>query len=207
MKIRRLALFLTGLALAFAVLPADALAQKSGFFFRGNVGPGYTSLTADDSGDTKVSGASGMVALAFGTFVRSNVAVYGEIFGSSMTGPTVESGGNSLDTGDEVTATMAGLGAGATVYTRSGVYFGGTVGFSTMTLEWDTGAMSYEAESDMGVGLSLLVGKEWRVGNKWGLGVTGHAITGVIPDQTDDTWTAMAFGVDFTFTYVGGGYR
>ena len=197
---------LFSLALALLLMPVDAFAQKSGFFFRGNVGPGYTTISADDAGDTKVSGASGMVALAFGAFVKSNVAIYGEIFGSSITGPTMESGGTTINTNDDVTATVGGLGAGATIYTPSGIYFGGTVGISTMTLEYDTGSASVSADTDAGLGLSVLVGKEWRVGNKWGLGVSGHAMTGRIPDG-DDTWTPMAIGVDFTFTFVGGGYR
>ncbi len=198
------------LATALLLLPGHVFGQKSGFFFRGNVGPGYTSLSADDTGDTKVTGTSGMVSLALGAFVKSNVAVYGEIFGSTISGPTIESGGSSLNTGDDVTATIGGVGAGATIYTPSGIYFGGSVGIATMTLEWDAGSTSYEAESDAGLGLSLLVGKEWRVGNKWGLGVSGQALTGMIPDSGgagDVNWTPMAFGVDFTFTYVAGGYR
>lgn len=197
---------IAGLALAFLLFPASVSAQKSGFLFRGNMGAGYISLSADDVNDTKITGGGGMAALAFGAFVKPNVALYGEFFFSSITGPTLESGGSTIDTTDDLTATVGGLGAGATIYTQSGVYFGGTVGFSTMSMKYDVGSTSFETTTDPGIGLSFLIGKEWAVGDKWALGVSGQAITGVIPDE-DDSWTPMAIGIDFTFTYVAGGYE
>ncbi|MCG6955239.1 MAG: porin family protein [Gemmatimonadetes bacterium] len=197
---------LMGLALALSLLPHTVSAQKSGFFFRGNVGFGYTTLNADDVGDTKIKGGSGMVALDFGTFFKDNVAVYGEIFGSSITGPELESGGVSISTSNDMTATLFGVGVGVTVYSASGVYFGGTVGMARMRLEYSSGSASVSGDSDMGLGLSVLVGKEWQVGNRWGLGVSGHGMTGRIKDSGDN-WTPLAFGVDFTFTFVKGGYR
>ncbi len=197
---------LMGLALSLSLLPHTASAQKSGFFFRGNLGAGYTTLNSSANLDGKIKGGSGMVALDFGSFVKGNVAVYGEIFGSSVAGPDFESGGVIVRTDNDVTATLAGVGAGVTVYSASGVYLGGAVGVASLNLKVGSGSTTVSGNSEPGLGLSFLVGKEWRVANRWGLGVSGHAMTGRIPDHGVD-WTPMAFGVDFTFTFVSGGYR
>ena len=192
--------FLAAVTLALLLLPASVSAQKSGFFFRGNVGPAYSLFSSD--ADLDIKGASGIVSLSFGKFVSRNLVLFGDIFGSSITGPTLESGGVEVDTPDDVTSTLSAIGGGVGYYSDSNIYLGASLGISFINIEWDD--MGLEGRSDAGIGLSLIIGKDWQVGDKWNLGVAGHVIGGAIDDQ-GTTWTPTAFGVDFTFTYASGG--
>ena len=52
-----------------------------------------------------------------------------------------------------------------------------------------------EGRSDAGIGLSLILGKDWQVGDKWNLGVAGHVIGGAI-DDLKQTWSELVGGTN-----------
>jgi len=74
----------------------------------------------------------------------------------------------------------------------------------TPALSWLTGQSGgSSSDSNVGFGLQLALGKEWKVSEKWGLGVVGQLTFAVNDDSTPNppTFTTFAFTVAFSATY------
>ncbi len=179
--------------------------ERSGFWFRGNLGGGSAVFSSDP---LEVSGTSTLIGLSFGRFLSDDLVVFGDLHGAVISGPTLEMGGRTVDTDDDdVTATLTGFGVGAGYYVvPSSVFVGAAVGIQRLTIEQESTNM--EGNTDPGVGASVIVGKDFIISDNWMLGAAGHAMVGTMKDQdSDDTLTARAFGLSFTFSYTGEGWR
>jgi hypothetical protein len=76
------------------------------------------------------------------------------------------------------------------------LYLSGSAGFGS--LEFDG---NISGETDMGLALDLTVGKEWWVGDNWGLGVAGGFGYHSLPEEgLDENWSGTSFVVRFTAT-------
>ena len=191
---------LVGLALTLLLAPASASAQKSGFFFRGSLGPGYSRFHSDVGLD--IQGPSGLLSLSFGKFVSGDLVFFGDIFGSSIRSPTLKVDDVEVDSPGDVTWTLSGIGGGVGIYSDTNIFLGVAAGISFLHRDWPEYGL--QGRTKAGAGLSLLIGKDWQVGDTWNLGVAGHFIGSTIEDG-NITWTPRAFGIDFTFTYASGG--
>jgi hypothetical protein len=203
----------TGLAAALAFLiilaavPTTARAQardhEEGFFLRLSAGGGSASTQVDVPANgfmpattMKFSGTAGDVNIAIGGIVASNLALHGTLFGWSIAQPDLEAGGQSaISSGD---LTLAGFGGGVTYYFMPvNFYLSGSIGAGK--LEFNEGSVS--GRSSAGLMFDATAGKEWWVGDSWGLGVALGLSLHSIPDEgTDDNWSGGSVAIRFTAT-------
>ncbi len=169
-----------------------------GFFLRMTAGGLYASTGADDYelasilGDFDASGWGGDFTLALGGCVSENVALHGSLFSWSISDPDVEI--ENLGEGElDGTVSMSAYGGGITYYMMpANVYLSGNVGLGFFTVDSE----GEDETSDPGFAMDLSIGKEWWVGNSWGLGLAGAFGYHSIEDFSG--WNA---GVRFTATF------
>jgi hypothetical protein len=170
-----------------------------GFYFRTWLGIDYLTLSASDA-DQELSGAGGAAGFAFGGAVAENWILYGEVFDDLASDPELRSGGNT-STADGVTAGVFAFGVGmARYFEPANMYVSVTIARSKIRIELDGGPA---AETDFGLGVSAMAGKEWWVSDNWGIGFAVQAYVGEMKDQgpSPDSWIARALAIAFSATY------
>ena len=135
---------------------------------------------------------AGDFTIALGGCVSENLALHGTLFSWSMSDPDVDFEGTDLGELDG-SLSMSAYGGGVTYFIMpANVYLSGNIGMGFLTLDTDFG----DDTSDPGIALDLSVGKEWWVGNSWGLGLAGafgyHSI---------DDFSGWNAGVRFSATF------
>jgi hypothetical protein len=181
--------------------------KHDGFFLRFLIGPAAVAASANDALDTSASGTGAGFALAMGAAIAPNVIIYGEIFDNISIGPTVESGELEVEKSDDTAFGVVGIGPGIAVYLPHNIYLSSTLAFSRLVVDPDTGADDDEATSDLGLGLTAAVGKEWWVSSNWGLGAALQLYAGGMKDgdaQTEEgddvVWGAAGLMLAFSAT-------
>ena len=188
------------------VLPATVAAGEprthDGFFLRLSLGGGTAKTSVEDAtGEIELDGGAGDVNIAIGGVIAPNLALHGTLWGWSLTDPDasitiagVGSGSGKLD-GD---VTLGAVGGGLTYYVMPvNLYLSGSIGFGSIQLD----SRQVDAETDTGVVVDLTVGKEWWVGNSWGLGVAGGFSYHSVPDgDIDENWSGTSFALRFSAT-------
>ncbi len=171
--------------------------HENGFFLRLSAGGGAASSEIDfPGGEGELSGGAGDINFAIGGIVSPNLALHGTIFGWSIQDPDVTLFGMSGEA--DATVTLSALGGGVTYYVMpANVYLSGSLGFGRLSIDGVGG----EGESDLGAIIDLTVGKEWWVGDKWGLGVAGAVGFHSVPEKgIDENWSGASFAIRFTAT-------
>ena len=177
--------------------------QHDGFFFRAQIGGGYTSLEQSDA-DLTIAGGGAAVNLAFGGAVSDRLIIYGEIFDSTASKPTLTVAGTDIGEADG-DASVVGVGAGVAYYLPSNTYFSGSLLMQQLTLIDADGDQA--GETEFGPGLKLQVGHEWWVSHDWALGLAAQFLAGTMDDTDTDLngdalkWTATGFSLLFSATY------
>ena len=180
-----------------------------GLFLRLAVGGGHAGSKIDvpDTPATPggaaidLSGTAGDVDFALGGMVQPNLAIHGTIFGWSVSDPDADirigaqSGSGTLNG----TATMSAIGPGMTYYFMpANLYLTGSLGVGKFKL---TGTNSVDGESKSGFAMALGMGKEWWVGNEWGLGLAGGLTYHSIADKdVSENWSGTSFTLRFSAT-------
>ncbi|MCA9517927.1 MAG: hypothetical protein KC635_23465 [Myxococcales bacterium] len=204
---RRLALSLT-LVLAAAALASSPTAahadpwEHDGFLFRGTLGLGYEVIAEDNTvlGDLTIGGFGASVSFAFGhSLGRTNLAIHGEIFGNAVFEPAVRADGDKLGNLDDTTLSLGALGVGVTYYFMPiNLYVSATFGVGAANLKVD----GQDNKSDPGFAMHFLVGKEFWVGPRWGLGFMAGFTFCRVPFNDGDTvdpYLGANFGFSATF--------
>jgi hypothetical protein len=176
-----------------------------GFYMRLTAGLGV--LTAKDSlggQDRTISGGGMAMTFAFGGAMTPNLILYGELLMTVAMDPKVDYAETSQSLGYDLN--LFGIGPGVAYYlVPSNVYFSGTLAFSQITeSSGNNGSNSSRSVdvTDMGIGASFMVGKEWWVSQNWGLGAAGYLHLASMKLKNDDSrMTATALGVLFSATY------
>jgi hypothetical protein len=161
--------------------------------------------------DATISGGGMAMTFAFGGAVTPNLVLYGEMVMTVAIDPKSESGETSQNL-TNTNVNLFGIGPGVAYYLEpSNMYFSGTLAFSQVTASDSSSSSSNSNHSvdmtDMGIGASFMVGKEWWVSHDWGLGVAGllHLASmktkEVVSGTTNDRMTATALSVLFSATY------
>jgi hypothetical protein len=203
-------LFATVLALLLtALLPAAAAAggaarTHDGLFLRlsGGAGTANSSIEIEAMGaKIELSGSAVDMNFAIGGMVAPNLAVHGTLWGWSMEEPDLEitiPGYGSESGRVSGTAMMTAIGAGVTYYFMPvNMYASGSVGIGTLEFTEDN-----ESKTDSGPALDLTVGKEWWVGNSWGLGLAGGFSYHSLPEKdVDENWSGTSFALRFSATF------
>ena len=187
---------LLGLLITVPYATAGQPRTHDGLFLRlaGGVSFANTSIT-DDGGDEVSFGDMGAHGnFAIGGKIGNNLILHGTLFGWDLSDADVEI--NDQEFNSNVDVSMGGVGGGLTYYFEpSNIYLSGSLGVGQLSFG-DT-----FNDSDTGLAFDALVGKEWWVGNSWGLGVAGDINFHSFPqDGVDDNWSGVSFGVLFSAT-------
>lgn len=180
-------------------------AHSSGLFIRLTAGLGYLYATESAGGPTySYSGVGGTAGLAIGGVIAPNLILFGEIMGSSVSDARIDYGDGGHDyLGLDVT--LLGFGPGMAYYIQpANVYLSATLAFSKLTFSnYDYYYDGYSAEdTDLGIGGSFMVGKEWWVARHLGMGVAGQLHLASMRDSYNQTrLTATALSVLFSLTF------
>jgi hypothetical protein len=187
--------------------PAPGAETHDGAYVRLQLGGGYTSLSADADGNSlKISGASVGFGLAVGGAIAPDLIIYGTVIDSLASSPTVKVNGVSGTLNND-SAGVVGLGPGIAYYMQpSNVFLAGSLLISRLVVQDSNG--NKVGESDWGVTLEALLGKEWWVSDNLGLGLSGQFLLGRMKDKSALTtggsvpnWQALAFSLLFSATY------
>jgi hypothetical protein len=206
----RFARLLALVAAASLLLPDLAAANEpqehdGGFFLRIAPGLGFSRTKIDDQFDSlEFRGLSGVGDLAIGVGIGENLIVHATLFGWTVVDPTVEINNEEFETQD-VTLTLYAFGGGVTYYlnSESNIYLTGSLGAAQITLEYDDEFGRVSEDTDTGLAFELGVGKEWWVGDRWGLGVSGvvnfHSVPPV--DEATENLSGPSFGARLSLTF------
>jgi len=177
--------------------PVDPTVHRHlGFFFHLDVGGGYFTTSTSQSGvSLSASGAAMLLSLAVGGAVGEDWILAGELWGTAAPSP-----GGSIASG--ATIGLSGVGLNVTHYFMPLNLFLSLTPSATV-VSIDTGNGGTAGRTELGFGAKVALGKEWWVGDHWGLGVALQASFGINKDQgtAPPTWTSFGGGVVFSATY------
>lgn len=180
---------------------AEGEHMHDGFFLRLAPGVGVLSSSEKYAGTKyEYDGTSGLFNFAIGGAVVENFIIHLDLSAASVSDPTVKVNGQNAQSGVNDYGTSV-LGLGLTYYFPSNFYLTGAVGTARTSMK----ANGKTYETDSGVGINLMVGKEWWVSDNWGLGVAGQWLYTKCPDKAPDGSTpdvkTSVLGVLFSATY------
>ncbi len=164
-----------------------------GFALRLDGGFGYTTSSA--GGGSSMDGASGLFGIVLGGAVSENLILGGELWATGVSSPS-SSGTFSAIT----TFAVGGVGVNLTYYVMpANVYLSASPSITTMSV--DLGGT--HINTDAGFGMKLAVGKEWWVGDHWGIGLAGQFLFSANKEKipSPPTWNTVAAGVAFSATF------
>jgi hypothetical protein len=177
--------------------------HQGGLFVRLTAGLGYLYASETAGGASyHYSGLGGTASAAIGGVIAPNLILFGEILGTSAVDAEFTGGGSSGYPGVDVT--LFGFGPGIAYYLEPGnVYLSATLAFSKLSFSnTNYDYYSYAEDTDLGIGGSFMVGKEWWVGRHLGMGVAGMLHLASMRDSYYDTrLTATAFSVLFSLSF------
>jgi hypothetical protein len=181
--------------------PVDPTVHRHlGFFLRLDGGVGYLSSSTSLAGTSaSMSGVAIPFGIAIGGAVAENFIIAGDLWGIAAVSPTYELGGQSASSGDS-SFSLGGIGINLTYYFMPhNIYLSVTP--SLVGLSMSRSGIS--ASSEAGFGAKVGLGKEWWVGDHWGLGIAGQFFFGINDDTGTNppTWTTLGGGVAFSATF------
>lgn len=179
---------------------AEGEHMHDGFFLRLAPGLGVMSSTESLGGNkAEYSGSSGHFNFAIGGAIVENFIIHLDLSSVVISEPTAKVNGQTVTAPNDYATSVLGL--GMTYYLPSNFYLTGAVGTAKTSLK----ANGKTYETDSGVGVNVMVGKEWWVSDNWGLGVAGQWLYTKCPDKAANGTSAdvktSAFGVLFSATY------
>lgn len=185
------------ITLAVLLTSSVAMAQRHGTYFSANIGPGYTMMTSSEA-DASIYGPSVTLDLRVGGVIAPHVVIFGTAFADLIQGPTMESGGSVLQTEQNVSASLSGVGAGIALNLINDFYIAASACLPMMRIAVDDIDV---AESNFGVGGRVVAGKEWKAGPFWTLGASTQLFGGMIPDSNGEQWAAVSASVGFSASW------
>ena len=176
--------------------------HHNGLFMRLAAGIGFARAGQSSSGSELVlSGAGGSASLAFGGIIAPNLALNVDLFGVSAVGPKVELDGVDQGDANNTTMSLAAVGVGVTYYFMPiNLYVAASVGPAVGRLETRISDMVFRDDSDIGLGVNAMVGKEWWVGREWAIGLAGQLVFATLPGDNADI-NVLGGGVLFSATW------
>ncbi|MFH1842878.1 MAG: hypothetical protein ABIF77_06695 [bacterium] len=195
--------FLTELLLT-SLAVAGPNAHDEGFFLRMSAGGGSAGTKLEVGGEfVEFTGTCGDINFAIGGIVSPNLALHGTIYGWVVSDPDLEIRSTELSTAGPTPTnsdlTMGAVGIGMTYwFMPANLYLSTTIGSAGLTLE----AAGLEYNWDRGLALDVTLGKEWWVGDAWGIGVAGGVIYHSLPETgINENWSGTSFAIRFTATH------
>lgn len=173
-----------------------------GFYLRLQVGGGYLRAAASDVSPTiAVKGPSANINAEIGFALFNNFILYGKFYGAASPNPSIQVGDLSMDNlGDEWSQNFGAVGLGVTYYIMpANIYLSGAITYTQLSISERNEKV---AETDLGGGLHLGIGKEWWVSKNWGLGIGAELALGRIRDEgSSDNWNVTNVAIVLSATY------
>ena len=167
-----------------------------GLFLRlsGGVSFAKTGIEDDNGDEYEFSDMGAHGNFAIGGTIGNNLILHGTLWGWDLSEADIEV--NDQEFNSNVDVSMGAVGGGLTYYFEpANVYISGSLGIGQLNF-----GDGFE-DSDSGLAFDGLIGKEWWVGNSWGLGVAGDINYHTLPqDGVADNWNGISFGVLFSAT-------
>ena len=176
----------------------DGAHRHRGLFLRLEAGGGYLRSSATVDGlAASISGPAGSVGISLGGNFQENWSVFGHLSWSAAPSPTVSLADSS---GTQSLSSFLSWGPGVNYYFMpSNVYASAMV---LLTGLFATSRSGDSGSSEIGLGFKLAVGKEWWVGDRWGLGVAGQFSFGSNQDQGSPShWKTISPALAFSATF------
>lgn len=199
--------------------PPEGMHQHDGFLLRLAIGFGYGRGTEDGeflvvdpllgvttmSGELEFSGLGMLFNVDLGGSIAENLVLLGRYSGLGIFSPKVSLGGDELQTTSDTRLAFYLFGIGLTYYLMpANVYVTGAIGPAIALLTVQD-ADTEDSASDFGWAFNVDLGKEWWVGDNWGLGIAARFAYHSVPAQTvtgsDATLTGLGAGALFSATY------
>lgn len=182
------------------------MGEREGLYGRVGLDTGYMSLGVGDR-DAGASGLGTGLNLQAGYMIVPNLALFGEFNYQAALGlsATNELGEDLKDSVlEDMSMSYLSIGPGAAYFLASDVFLQGSLLYSQVDLSLDGG----EGEPLTGFGFRLGAGKDFRMSDRFLLGVGANFFYGILT-QTIDTplgkserdGNAMAFGVTLSASY------
>lgn len=185
--------------LGSSAVMASPRAHDGGLFLRLSAGGGSATSTLESgSGKAEFSGSAGDLNFAIGGIVSPNLALHGTLFGWLMSDPDLSITG--LGSGQvNADVDLTAIGGGFTYFFMpSNIYLSASLGIGKLSID----AGSLVGETDNGMVMDVTLGKEWWVGDSWGLGVAGGFNYHSVPDgDIDENWSGASFVIRFSATH------
>lgn len=177
----------------------DTRRRHFGGFIRPDLGLGYVYMSASNNGtDASIKGFAASFGIAAGGAVSENSILAFHFWDVVATNPTVTVGNSTFNNAD-ATLTAIAFGPEYTRYFSDNYYFSITPSLTRVTLA----TSGNSTDTNWGFGLRAGLGKEWWVGDHWGLGAVGHVSFSAnqASGSNAPTWTGWATTVAFSATY------
>ena len=187
--------------------------QHDGFFLRLVPGFGYSQISLSLPDDMLTEQFKGKDAFSFsggltlanciqiGGAVSDNLIIFGESGGVTITNASVKVFDEEVDDPGDVSILFGGIGPGITYYFMpDNIYISVTILAHIANVDVESSKL---AESNIGFGFNFMAGKEWWVGEQWGLGVSLYFRYGSQSDKDleDMTISGYSFGALFSVTF------
>lgn len=175
-----------------------------GFYLRLTAGAGYLSASETYGVVTdNYSGLGGAFTAAFGGTVAPNLIIYGELLVTEVS--NAEYSVNNVSAGySQTDLTQFGIGPGIAYYFEPvNLYLSGTLAFTKMSFS-DTYSGVAQGDTNLGIGASFMLGKEWWVSPDWGIGLAGQLYLASMGDTVNGYNTRMQssmFALLFSATF------
>lgn len=182
--------------------PDPGAERHDGFMLRLTLGIGGGSVTASAAGaDTTYNGPAGSFTLDIGGTPTENLIIHGRFGDFGIIDPSVT--GDGVDPGSRASAAVASflLGPAVTYYFMpANLYLTGAVGLSDVEVSVEGADTD---SSNTGVAVNVDAGKEWWVGDNWGIGLVARFwYTHASDDSTvDETLDLLGGALAFSATY------
>jgi hypothetical protein len=191
--------------------PPNGVEQHDGFFLRLVPGFGYSQVSITYPDDMLPDILKGKDFLSFTGFpfansiqiggaVSDNLIIYGESGAVDIINPSTKSFNEEVETAEDFEVLFGGFGPGVTYYFMpANIYLSTTILAHFATIKSEGKSHS----SNIGFGFNFMAGKEWWVGEQWGLGVSVYFRYGSQTDKDDEdlTISGYSFGALFSVTY------
>ena len=178
----------------------DRYHRHEGMFMRIEAGGGYMKSSATlGTSDAALSGPAASFGFSLGANVVENLSIFGHVGLSLVANPSFSSGGSSSPSSDS-SLNFASVGPGLNYYFMPyNFYVTGMVVMTRLTTTVNGSSGATEA----GIGAKIAVGKEWWVGDQWGIGIAGQFTFGSNRDQGTNppTWSTMTPALAFSASF------
>lgn len=172
--------------------------RHRGLFLRLDGGVGYLRSSSMLNGeDASLSGVAMSLGFSLGANVREDLSVFGHASISAAPGPDVSLGASSG--GSDAWLNLVSVGPGVSYYFMpSNVYVSAVLSLTGLF----AAAKGGSGNSEIGLGARFALGKEWWVGDRWGIGVAGQFSFGSNQDQGSSAhWKTISPTLAFSATF------